>query len=122
MDGAGDAHLVVVFLEQREDADLDRGHARHEAQHGADVLLALVVGEDFLVEGLADEGQHGAVAAGGRLDDVGQEALLGFLIEVDQGFTGAFFMHAQVVVGAVGHAFQLLDAEGKLVFDVVGPF
>ena len=50
-----------------------------------------------------------------------QELLLGLLVEVHQRLAGTLLVHAEVVVGAVGHAFQFLDAEGELVFDVVGP-
>ena len=91
-----------------------------EAQHGADVLLALVIGESLLVEGFADQREHRAVATGGRLDDVREELLLGFLVEVFERLARAFLVDAEVVVGAVGHAFEFLDAEGELVFDVVG--
>ncbi len=43
-------HQLWLVLEQREDADLDRGHARVETQHGAHLALAVFVGDGFLVE------------------------------------------------------------------------
>ena len=100
-----EADLLVVFLEQWENPDFHRGHAWDEAQHGADVGLALFIGEGFLVEGFANQCQHGAVAAGGWLDDVWEKFFLGLFVEVNQRFSRALFMHAEVVVGAVCHAF-----------------
>ena len=44
----------------------------------------------------------------------------GFLVEIIQRFAAGLLVLREVVIGAVGDAFELLDAEGKLVFDVVG--
>ena len=81
---AADAHLVLVFLEQWKDADLDRGHTRNKSQHRTDVLFALFVDECFLVEGFANERKDGAITASGWLDDVRKEFLLGLLVEVNE--------------------------------------
>ena len=93
-----------------------------EAQHGARLGVSLVVGDGFLIEGFAEEGERGAVDAGTGLHDMRDEAFLGGFVEVIERFAGVFDVFAQVVVGAVGDAFQLAHAEGEFVFEVVGFF
>ena len=91
-------------------------------QDDAGFLFALVVGDDLLVVGFAEEGEHGAVAAGTRLDDVRDELFAGRLVDVFLWFADRIGVRFQVVVGAVGDALELLDAEREFVFDVVGLF
>ena len=90
-------------------------------QDGADVLLALAVGQMLLVVGLAQEGQRHAVAAQRGLDDVGDVVLVGLAVEVLEALAGGLLMAAQVVVGAVGDAPQLAPVgEREGVLDVGG--
>ena len=49
-----------------------------------------------------------------------EKLFLGLLVEVFERFVRAFLVHAEVVIGAVGDAFEFLDAEGEFVFDIVG--
>ena len=74
--GGGADDLVALF-EQREDGGLERRHLGMEAQDHA--LLAL---HFLLAVGVSEEGERGAVGAGGGLDDVGDEALLRLFVEV----------------------------------------
>ena len=92
-----------------------------QMQHGADILLALAVGQVLLVVGLAQEGQRHTVAAQRGLDDVGDVVLVGLGVEVLQALAGSLLMAAQVVVGAVGNAPQLAPVgEREGVFDIGG--
>ena len=88
-----------------------------QVQHGADILLALAVGQVLLVVGFAQEGQSHTVTAQRRLDDIGDVVLVGLAVEVLQALAGCFLMAGQVVVGAVGNAPQLApvgEREGVL--------
>lgn len=109
-----------LVLQKREDRDLDRCDAGLEAHDGADVCLAPFFGEVFFIVGLADEGEDGAVATGGGLDNVRDEALFGFLVEVFERAAGVLLVLAEVVVATVGDTFEFLLTEGEIVFDVVG--
>ena len=92
-----------------------------QVQDGADVLLALAVGQMLLVVGLAQESQRHAVAAQRGLDDVGDVVLVGLAVEILEALAGGLLMAAQVVVGAVGDAPQLAPVgEGEGVLDVGG--
>ena len=71
-----------------------------QVQDGADVLLALAVGQVLLVVGLAQEGQSHTVTAQRRLDDVGDVVLVGLAVEILEALAGGLLMAAQVVVGA----------------------
>ena len=129
--GLGDE--LGLVLQEGKDGGLDGRDVWVEAHHGADVGLAAFLGEVFFVVGFANEGEDGAVATGGGLDDVGKEFLLRLLVEILEGllpilvngvsvivFSGqGFGVGAEVVVAAVGDAFEFLLAEGEVVFDVV---
>ena len=106
-------------FQKGKDGGLDGSHLGIESHDGADVGLAAFFGEVFFVVSLADEGEDGAVTTGGGFDDVGDELFLGLLIEVFEGLAGVFEVFFEVVVGAVGDAFEFLNAEGEFVFDVV---
>ena len=106
-----------LVLQEGKDGDLDGSNAGLEAHDGADVGLAAVFGEVFFIVGLADEGEDGAVATGGGFDDVWNEALFGFLIEVFEGFAGVLLVLAEVVVAAVCDTFEFLLAEGEIDYD-----
>ena len=99
--------LVTQLLAQGQDSALIGSQSRVQMQDGADVLLALAVGQMLLVVGLAQESQRHAVAAQRRLDDVGDVVLVGLAVEVLEALAGGLLMAAQVVVGAVGDAPQL---------------
>ena len=122
-------HLVNLFclgrqlLAQRQDSSLEGCQSGMQTQHSADVgITLLVVANHFLVISFAQESQSHAVAAQGRLDDVGNVVLVPLLVEVGQLLTGSLLMAAQVVVGTVSDAPQLAPAgaEGELVLDVGG--
>ena len=92
-----------------------------QMQDGADILLALAVGQVLLVVGLAQEGQRHTVAAQGGLDDVGDVVLVGLAVEVLQALAGGLLVAAQVVVGAVGNAPQLAPVgEREGILDIGG--
>lgn len=116
---AGNSHLLCVLFKQREDGSLDGSHARVETHDGADVALA-VLAELFLIIGLANNGQHGAVATGRRLYHVGDEFLARGFVKVLHRLAGALLVAAQVIIGTVGYPHELLHTEGELVLQVVG--
>ena len=84
------------------------------------VLLALFIGQNLFIISFAEEGQRHPVSAQRGLDDIGDVALVGFLIKVVQALAAGLLMAAQVVVGAVGDAPQLAPAEGEQELDVGG--
>ena len=92
-----------------------------QMQHGADVLLALAVGQVLLVVSLAQEGQRHTVTAQRGLDDVGDVVLVGLAVEVLQALAGSLLMAGQVVVGTVCNAPQLTPVgEREGVLDIGG--
>ena len=70
IDFAGLGDELGLVLQQREDADFDRGDTRVQAQDGDDFLLALLIDLFGLAEGLGDDGERHAVETGGGFDDV----------------------------------------------------
>ena len=118
----GDA-LQLRLLGQRQHRGLDRGEPRVQAQHGTLVHAALGVRGLVHVVGVHQERHKGAGQAGGRLDDVRNEAFAGGLVEVAQVLAGVVLVRGQVEVGAVGDALQLAPLgalETEAVFDVHG--
>ena len=87
-----------------------------ELQHGALAAFDLVG-----VVGVDQEGERGAVGAGGRLDHVRQVALAGLLVEVLELLAGVLLVLGQVEVAAVGDALELGPADREQVLDVAGP-
>ena len=75
----------------------------------------------FLVVGGHEEGHGGAGGAGGRLDDMGHVALAGGLVEVLQPLARVGCVLPQVVVGAVGDAFELVPAPREQELHVARP-
>jgi hypothetical protein len=86
-----------------------------EAQDGAEPLLVLL-----LFVGLEEEDEHRPVDAEGGLDDVGDDVLLGLLVEVVELLAGGLHVPGEVVVRPAGQAPQLVLAEGEGVLDVHG--
>ena len=74
----------------------------------------------LLVIGIQHQGEHGAVDAHRRLDDVGDIALMRLIVEVGEIASGVFAMPSKVVVGAVGNALQLPPSPGKEILDLEG--
>ena len=68
----------------------------------------------------ADQCEHSAIDAGARLNHVRNKSLFRLLIEILKRFTARFLVLRQIVVGPIRDAFELLPAERKIVFDVVG--
>ena len=68
-------------FEQGENGCLDGRNTWLEPHDLADVGLATFLGEVFLVVGLAEDGQQGAVASRGGFDNVGDEPFLGLGIK-----------------------------------------
>jgi len=101
--------LFGQLLGQRQHSDLHGRQRRMEVQHSADVAALQLL----LVVGVAEEGQGHAVSTQGRLDDVGDVLLLGFLIEVVHVLAGDFLVAGQIVIGAVSDAPELAPAEGE---------
>ena len=87
-----------------------------QVQHHAHVVLRLV--HDLLVIRVAQHGQHAALHAEGRLDDIGDVALVRLGIEVGQILAGGLLVLGQVVIRAVGDAPQLAPAEGEQELEV----
>ena len=102
--------LVTQLLAQGQDSALIGSQSRVQMQDGADVLLALAVGQVLLIISLAQEGQSHAVTAQRRLDHIGDVVLVGLAVEVLEALAGGFLMTAQVVVGAVCNAPQLAQS------------
>ena len=84
-----------------------------EAQHGALAPLDLL---DLV--GVDEEGEGGAVGAGGGLDHVRDVALLGALVEVLELLTAELGVLGEVEVAAVGDPLQLRPADREQVLDV----
>jgi hypothetical protein len=74
----------------------------------------------LLVVGVDEEGERGAGRAGRRLDHVGEEALVGVLVEVAEVLARVLGVLAEVEVGAVGDPLQLVPIPGEGVLDVHG--
>mgnify|MGYP007004034510 CR=1 FL=1 len=121
-DLTGFFHELGFVFEKREDAAFDRGHAGVEAHHGAGLGFSLFVGDGFLVEGLANEGQRGAIGASTRFDDMWNEAFFRHFIIVIEGLSAVLDVFAEIVIRAVGNAFEFAHAEGEFVFQIVGFF
>src|SRR4029450_12324681 len=100
-DPLGDLWHTVAF-DQRENGDFDRGQRGGEMQDHA--LWFLVVGVD-------QAGQYGAVDAGRGLDDIRHEALPCRFIEVRQVLTAEFLMLSEVEVAAIVNALQFTPAK-----------
>ena len=111
-----------LLLAQRQDRRLVRRERRVQVQHGAHVVVALLVlAHDLLVVGVAEERQRHAVAAEARLDDVGDVVLVGLRVEVGEILAARLLMAPEVVVRAVGDAPQLAPVgEREGVLDVGG--
>ena len=106
----------ALLGDQRQDGDLDRGEARVQAQHGALAALDLL---DLV--GVDEEGERGAVGAGGRLDHVRDVALFGLLVEVLELLAAELGVLGEVEVAAVGDPLELRPADREEVLDVAGP-
>ena len=87
-----------------------------QVHHHAHVVLRLV--HDLLVIRVAQHGQHAALHAEGRLDDIGDVALVRLGVEVGQILAGGLLVLGQVVIRAVGDAPQLAPAEGEQELEV----
>ena len=115
-DLTGFVHELGFVFEEREDTAFDRSHAGVEAHHGAGLGFSLFVGDSFLVEGLANEGQCGAIGASARLNDVWNEAFLRDFIIVIEWLAAVLDVFAEIVIRTVGDAFEFAHAEGEFVF------
>src|SRR5262249_28394814 len=73
---------LAVLAHERQHRRLDRREAGVQAQHDPDLGLALGIGGLVFGVGVAQKRQRGAIGAGRGLDDVGDIALLLFVIEV----------------------------------------
>ena len=92
-----------------------------QMQHGADILLALAVGQVLLVVCFAQESQSHTVTTQRRLNDVGDVVLVGLAVKVLQALAGSFLMAGQVVVGTIRDAPQLTPVgEREGVLDIGG--
>ena len=91
-----------------------------KTQDGTGLGVSFLVGDGFLIKGLAEECECGAVHAGAGLHDMRNEAFLGGLVEVVERLAGVLDVFSEIVIGAVGDAFEFAHAEWELVFEVVG--
>src|SRR5579884_2009219 len=110
------SHLAQLgLLAERQDGDLEGRDVGMHAQHHA--LLAAHL---LAVVGVDHHRDHAAVDRRGRLDDVGQVALVAHRVQVGLVPAAVLLVAREVVVGAVGDAAQLSPAEGEEVLDVEG--
>ena len=106
----------AVFLDQRQHCDLVGCKDGRQLQHHAlRTVFQLLLGV-----GVAEHGEEHTVEADGSLDDVRRVALVGVGVEVLELLARVFGMGGEVEVGAAVDAFQLLEAEGEVEFDVSG--
>ena len=116
LDAVAELHDLGPLLEQRQDGHLVRargpGGARSTTRVSPrDLLLAV---------GVDEEREGRPVGARRRLDDPGDEVLLGRRVEVLEVLAGRSGVAAQVEVAAVVDALELLPAEREAVLDVDG--
>ncbi len=90
-----------AIAQEWEYGRLDGGQVGMEAQDFAFALF-----EFFVLVGVAEECQRGAGGAGGGFDDVGDDLFVVFLIVVLEFFARGLGVLFEVVVGAVGDAFE----------------
>src|SRR5664280_163290 len=115
LDPVAELHDLGPLLEERQHCDLVGRQIRVEPQH--DSLLA----PDLLLPvGVDQEREGGAVGAGRRLDDPGDEVLAGRLVEILQVLARLLLVAAQVPVAPVVDPLELLPAEREAVLDVDG--
>ena len=101
-----------LLLAERENGALERGERRVQMQHGAHVVIALLIlPDDLFIIRVAQNGEDGTLNAEGRLDNIGDVMLVLILIVIGQILTGDGLVLGQVVVGAVGNAPELAPAE-----------
>ena len=91
-----------------------------ETQYKSRFHFAFFVGRFVFRVRLANQGQHCAIDAGARLHNVRNKSLFRFLIKILERLPAGFLMLGQIVIGAISNAFELLAAERKIVFDVIG--
>ena len=73
------------------------------------------------LERLNKEGERGTVRPGGRLDHVGNDLLLRFLVEIVERLAAELGMLLEVVVGPVRNSFQFAPAHREEVLDIDAP-
>jgi len=77
-DFLGFGNELGFIFEKWEDGDFNWGDAGFESHDFPDVLFTTFFGEVFFGVGFAEKSKESAVAAGGWLNDVGDEAFFGF--------------------------------------------
>ena len=115
---AGAADEGFLVLDEGKHGDFYRSNPRREAEHGAFLDVALVVGDVFFGVTGAEDGEENAVDADGGLDDVRDEFFLGGFVEHFLRLAGGERVLAEVVIAAGGDAPELLHAERILKHDV----
>ncbi len=69
-DGAGFFDKFWLIFEEGTDTSFYRGHARMKVEDDAGFFCAFIVGNFFLIVGLAEEGECGAIDTCAGFDDV----------------------------------------------------
>ena len=103
-----------VLLGKRQDRGREGGECGGEGQHDAHVVVALLVlADDLLIVGVAQDREHAALHAERRLDDVGDvfDHVLALALAIDHLHAAGVLMLREVVVRAVGNAPELAPAE-----------
>ena len=120
MDAAGGGDESFVAAEGK-DSDGDGGEGAVELEEVASLGLAAgFLGRNFFfLVGVEEEDEGGPIGTAGGFDDVWVVALLGLIIEVGEVLAAVFGVLAEVVVGAVGDAFEFGPAPGEAVLDIV---
>ena len=133
-------HQLGLIFGQRDDRGFDGAEVGLELEHQPRALTILGIGQGFFRVGLIQHGEHGALHAGTGFDHKGHDpagwlaffndlhgqaavavrVLVHFGGEVQFGLL--FGVIAEVIVRAVGDAFDFIVAVGVAVFQVIRAF
>src|SRR5690606_29516149 len=81
-------------------------------------LARFLTFDRFFAIGIAQKRKQGTVSPSRRFNHVRQVVLIASLIKIAEIFTAVFHVLFEVVIGAIGNAFQLTPANGKFVFHI----
>ncbi len=110
---------LTVLADERQHRGLDGGEARVQPQHDPRLALARTLAlDEFLVVGVDQEGERGAVRARGGLDHVRRVALAAGLVEVLELLARELGVLGEIEIAAVGDPLELRPADREEVFDV----
>ena len=91
-----------------------------KAEDDSRFLAPFFIGDFFFVVGFAEESKGGAIHSSTGFDDVGNEFLPSFLIEILEWFATGFLVLLEIVIGSVRDSLEFLGAEREGIEKVVG--